>query len=114
MINKVIKLLYWIALLIALAIAITIFAPATEHLILWQYVILFSPRYCYVFLCLFLLAMFHKLSRVQRYSLPIFFLVGYFYLDIALLLARSALRFAHNRKTALGRESRPAGSRAAH
>ena len=91
MINKVIKLLYWVALFITLAVAITIFAPKTEHLILWQYIILFSPRYSYLFLCLFLLAVSHKLSKIQRYSLPLFFLVGYFYIDIQINFSEGTL-----------------------
>ena len=91
MINKVIKLLYWVALFITLAVAITIFAPKAEHLILWQYVILFSPRYSYLFLCLFLLAVSHKLSKIQRYSLPLFFLVGYFYIDIQINFSEGTL-----------------------
>lgn len=91
MINKLIKLLYWVSLFITLAVAITIFAPKAEHLILWQYVILFSPRYSYLFLCLFLLAVSHKLSKIQRYSLPLFFLVGYFYIDIQINFSEGTL-----------------------
>ncbi|PCI57698.1 MAG: hypothetical protein COB45_02600 [Gammaproteobacteria bacterium] len=89
-------ILYWITLLITIPIAITLIVPETEYLLLFQYFILFLPRYWYILLCLLLIIFFKKLTKIQRYSLPFLLLVSFFYLDIQVNFGQNNLNQNHD------------------